>query len=73
MDILDLMYQRMWQLQGRIMQIRNYVKQDGSVISKRDFSLKDIPKIEKQAEEMRVGISAIEKFRKQHRTISKIN
>lgn len=65
MDILQLMYQRMWQLQGRIISIRNYVERDGDVISKRDFTLKDIPKLERQIKEMSVGIEAIERFRKQ--------
>lgn len=55
----------MWQLSGRVIEIQNYVKRPGLVISNRDFTLKDIPKIEKQIEEMRVGISAIEKFRRE--------
>jgi hypothetical protein len=65
MDILELMYQRMWQLSGRIIEIENYVKRDGLVISKKDFSLKDIPKLRKQVQEMSVGIQAIEKFRRE--------
>jgi hypothetical protein len=65
MDILQLMYQRMWQLQGRIIEIQNYVKREGKVISKRDFTLDDIPKLKNQVQEMSVGISAIEKFRRE--------
>lgn len=68
MGILELMYQRMWQLQGRIVDIRNYVKRNGKTISKRDFTLKDILKIEKQVEEMSVGIKAIEQFRRKSKT-----
>jgi hypothetical protein len=67
MDILELMYQRMWQLNGRIIEIENYVNREGDVISKRDFKLSDIPKIKRQAEEMSVGIKAIENFRRSGR------
>jgi hypothetical protein len=71
MDILELMYQRMWQLQGRVIEIKNYVKRDGKTISKKDYSLKDIPKLENQIGEMSAGIAAIEKFRREVR--SKLN
>lgn len=64
MDILDLMYQRMWQLQGRIIQIKNYVKMPGFTVSKKDFTLDDIPGIQDKIEEMRLGIKAVEGFRR---------
>jgi hypothetical protein len=72
MEILELMYQRMWQLQGRIIEIENYVNREGDVISKRDFSLRDIPKIKRQIKEMSVGIDAIENFRKGIKKLEKI-
>jgi len=73
MNILDLMYQRMWQLQGRILEIRNYVKRDGKVISKKDFTLKDIPKIEDQIVEMHLGIKAIETYRAKKKKMATTN
>lgn len=63
MEILELMYQRMWQLNGRIIEIKNYVERDGDVISKKDYSLNDIPKLKNQIEQMVVAIKAIENFR----------
>jgi len=65
MDILELMYQRMWQIQGRIIQIRNYAKIDKEPFNKKDWKLADIPKLENEIEEMSVGISAIETFRRE--------
>jgi hypothetical protein len=67
MDILELLYQRMWQLNGRIIEIQNYVKRDGKVASKRDFTLSDIPNIKRKADECSVAIKAIEKFRRDGR------
>jgi hypothetical protein len=65
MDILELLYQRMWQLSGRVIEIENYVKRDGTVISKRDFTLKDIPAIKRKIGECHAAIKAIEKFRRE--------
>jgi hypothetical protein len=67
MDILDLLNQRRSQLMARIVSIENYVQREGEVISKRDFTLKDIPVIKRKIGECEAAIQAIEKFRREAR------
>lgn len=60
----DILLKRLEQLENRKHMIPIYVKKPGSFIGKKDFSLDDIPGIEKEIEETIAAINGIKLIRK---------
>lgn len=68
MELKKLLEDRLVQLQQRKMMIPRYVERPGKFLGKKDFSLDDLPIIQKEIEETKVAIKAIEKYRKTIKT-----
>jgi len=60
MKLQDFIQKRLDQLKNRKLMIPRYVKQPGSFVGKKDFSLSDLPKIDEEIEECKICLKALE-------------
>lgn len=60
--LTDYLNQRITQLKHRKMMIPRYIKLPGNFVGKKDFSLDDIPNIEKEIKECETALAAIKKL-----------
>lgn len=66
---LKFLNDRLRQLQDRRMMIPRYVERPGAFLGKKDFSLADIPGIDKEIEECQQAIKAVIAFRNGKKTM----
>lgn len=65
MPLLEYLNSRLRQLEHRKMMIPRYVKKPGEFLGKKDFSLDDLPKIDKEIKEVQAAIRAVKNINKQ--------
>jgi hypothetical protein len=71
--LTSFLEERLRQLNDRKFMIPRYVKQPGAFAGKKDFSLKDLPKIQEEIEETKAALAGIQKWKSAQKQTEKKN
>lgn len=63
--LASFLHDRILQLENRLMMIPRYLERPEAFVGKKDYSLDDMPIIQKQIEEAKMALAAVNKFNKE--------